>query len=315
MKKTALKKTSRVSKPLATRQKADEAKDTARRTKRLGDPKLPQYTDTPFTDAQEAFEQWKQGTPVKQIAKERNFTKGVRKTFMFLAGGKDGFKALRDAGAGGRGFGGGGHVGSRPRPTIDDSTVKVLFTSPRWKVERVWAPILVTITDERRQERKIAWREAKATIYVSPKGNKFIEAKHNEKADLIVKTRVHSMQHASAVQALRWAECDAERTGVALTTKRRARLQRAIDTADMNVSELVTRLRKYETSSVARKLQKEKALATQGAKARTAKKQARVKTKATIAKKAKEVAADKKRASKPVAKKTAKKAAKRKVTR
>lgn len=76
-----------------------------------------------------AFEKWKDGAPMSQLAKELGARRReLKKAFVKLAGSKDKFTALRDAGAGGKAFGGKRSGGGRTKAVIalDDSKVPVL---------------------------------------------------------------------------------------------------------------------------------------------------------------------------------------------
>lgn len=78
----------------------------------------------------DAFEQWKDGTPMSQLAKSLGARRReLKKAFVKLAGSKDKFTALRDAGAGGKAFGG-KRASGRTKQVIaaDDSKVPVLHS-------------------------------------------------------------------------------------------------------------------------------------------------------------------------------------------
>lgn len=141
----------------------------------------------------EPFERWKSGEALAKIAKEmESRRRPIKLAFIELAGGKDAFAKLREQGAGGRAFGGkrGGGARTKEQRAIDDSNVKLVMSSPRWQVERNWEPAIIPITVN--GERKtMMWQQSKMTVYVSPSGNRYVQAGMNEKADLILNSKKH----------------------------------------------------------------------------------------------------------------------------
>lgn len=59
-----------------------------------------------------------------------------------------------------------------------------------WSVERLYEPTLVNI----KGEGDMIWRRLKAVIFVSPKGNKYVEARSNEKCTLILELPKNDMK-------------------------------------------------------------------------------------------------------------------------
>lgn len=73
--------------------------------------------------------------------------------------------------------------GSAPTPRgIDDSKVKVLHSSPRWKAEYRTKPALVNV----KGVGTLRWHENLPTVWVSPKGRRYVDALPTEKADLVL---------------------------------------------------------------------------------------------------------------------------------
>lgn len=136
----------------------------------------------------DAFEQWKQGTALSKIARELGMRRReIKLAFIRLAGGKEKLKALREAGAGGKAFGG-RRAGGRTKEVVlaDDSKVKKIKSSKNWTSEYIYEPKVVRIKMPDKSMANFPWREMKAHIFVSPKGNRYVEAKPMEKADLLV---------------------------------------------------------------------------------------------------------------------------------
>lgn len=139
------------------------------------------------------FERWKNGEALAKLAKEvESRRRPIKLAFIDLAGGKDEFAALRDAGAGGRAFGGkrGGGARTKEQRAIDDSNVKLVMSSPRWQVERNWEPAIIPIVVNG-EKKTMMWQQSRMTVYVSPSGNRYVQAGMNEKADLILNSKKH----------------------------------------------------------------------------------------------------------------------------
>ena len=154
------------------------------------------YTKADFADgahapeakkgADAAFTAWAAGTSLKALVVQYGGSRSsMRKRLTTGAGGKAQFRALRAQGAGGTSipFGGKRAQGGRTveQRVADDSAVKQITKSTGWRTERRYKGILVSIHDVG----NMAWREEIAHIYVSPKGNKYVQAKPSQKADLI----------------------------------------------------------------------------------------------------------------------------------
>lgn len=136
----------------------------------------------------EHFERWKSGTPMSELLRELGVKRReLKQKFAKLAGGKDALEALRAAGAGGAAFGG-KSGGGRTKEVVlaDDSKVKKIKSSKNWTSEYVYEPKIVRIKMPDKSMANFPWREMKAHIFVSPKGNRYVEAKPMEKADLLV---------------------------------------------------------------------------------------------------------------------------------
>jgi hypothetical protein len=57
-----------------------------------------------------------------------------------------------------------------------------------WTTEDIYEPLVVRIKEGRKDEGKhFRWRKLVAHVYVSPSGKKYVQAKHNEKAVLIIR--------------------------------------------------------------------------------------------------------------------------------
>jgi len=121
----------------------------------------------------QAFASWQAGVPLNEVAKTIGLKRSkLRRAFTQLAGGRDAFKQLRSAGAGGErkmpaGFGKGRPAGV-PVAQMDDSKVPV-------------------ITEALHAE---GWRNhSRGSLYimVDPQGVEYIAANGNERADLIYK--------------------------------------------------------------------------------------------------------------------------------
>jgi len=219
--------------------------------KKHGAKKLPAAVEAYRAD----FEKWQEGTPLAAIARALNSKRRpVKLAFLALAGSRDAFKALREAGAGGKAFGG-ATGGGRTREAVlhDDSKVKTLHSSPKWKIEILWEPCVVTI----KGDGKFAWRKEKLRMFISPKGNKYVQARDMEKADLIVLVRQHSVPNKEG-ETIRLPNCDSK-----------------------------LRLKRLKNSSVLKKLKKEDDVVARGLKARAAKKKAKKMKKKHLARLAK----------------------------
>lgn len=292
--KKKIKKTAAVKIPVAVKARAPKE-----------DPKMKQYRSAfPAVDA--AFTEWKSGTSLSDIVSTYKLPKRdtAYKPFLILAGGLEAFKALRTQGAGGRSFGGkGGHHAGRSRTVAtraqDDKNVRHVVSSPRWKMELVWEPVVVKI-DTGDGEKKMSWRTVKAKVYVAPSGNRYVAASATEKADLIMRIKWKSLEHARARQDLAWAEADAARTGTKVMPKRRARLERVIAASDGDVGAWTVRLRRFESSAVARKLNKEDRLVARGLKAQAAKKKQQEQQERDLARRAREHKKEQRTATKTV---------------
>jgi hypothetical protein len=166
------------------------------------------------------LERWKKGEQLHALSAASGIKRSkLRRVLIAAAGGKDAFRALRAQGAGGRAEPFGGKRRTAGAPSIDDSQVKHVKSSKRWTCRREWEPRIVTIKgkdkDGRRVEGKHAWRELKAMIFISPKGNEYVQALGTEKADLIVTPAglppVRLRKYATSAVARRAKEVEKER--------------------------------------------------------------------------------------------------------
>jgi hypothetical protein len=145
-----------------------------------------------FPEAEEAFVAWKKGESLSSIVARYNLPKRdtAYKPFVKLAGGLEGFRALRASGGGGQlAFGGKHHVPtarkrevSSAAPVSTRDEAKVPRNSMKgWEARRVYKPVSVSIE----KVGVIPWRKLLYTVMISPKGNEYVEAKGTERADLI----------------------------------------------------------------------------------------------------------------------------------
>jgi hypothetical protein len=156
--------------------------------KKISEPKGKPEKPKRMSGLSEQFERWKSGTPMSELLKELGLRRReLKQKFAKLAGGKDKLEALRAAGAGGAAFGG-KRGGGRTKEIVlaDDSKVKCVHSSKKWQPEYLYKHVIVRVDLGKEGKANFPWRELVATIWVNPKGNKYVVAKPMETADLLV---------------------------------------------------------------------------------------------------------------------------------
>lgn len=139
-----------------------------------------------------AFEAWKNGASIRDLVVEHKMTRSqMRKLLTTAAGGKDAFKALRAQGAGGsvQPFGGKRASGSAPVAPVDqkalDKKAKRLKSSKRWQLDIRFEPMKVINAGEGKV--KVLGGNEYLHGYRGPSGQLYVEAKANERADVILR--------------------------------------------------------------------------------------------------------------------------------
>lgn len=158
---------------------------TAKKTKRRSKTKTPEKekrAKDPLTEA------WLGGTPIKDLVAEFGKTRSqIRRHLTEAVGGREKFRALRAQGAGGQTELFGGKRAASGSSLPDDAKVKRIYGTPLkkegrprgWKVE--WhAPFTRTERGDLRDALD------KRDVYISPTGERYVEAGSTERADLIV---------------------------------------------------------------------------------------------------------------------------------
>lgn len=155
-------------------------------------------TPSPLAIVQPFHERWLKGESlaalhVEAMAAGFQGKRGkFRRAFIALAGGKANWQQQRDAGAGGtrEPFGG---KRAAPGPKLDDSQVKRLTPKTGrlkgWTFHLVREPVNIKVKDADGAAHGATVWQPVATVYTSPSGNDYVNAKHSEKADLIIRYR------------------------------------------------------------------------------------------------------------------------------
>lgn len=135
-----------------------------------------------------AYERWLAGEQLIALSIEISVKRSkLRRLFIKQAGGKPAYAALRAKGAGGvvEPFGGKRSEGRQPGVAmVNDKKVKRVTDTSKsagWTYEYKYRPIVVAIEGVG----NVGWREQTALIFISPKGERYVQAKPSEKADLI----------------------------------------------------------------------------------------------------------------------------------
>lgn len=144
------------------------------------------------------FNEWKAGASLTTIAsREQKEPAKLRYAFVKLAGSDEAFKKLRAAGAGGaaEAFGGKRGVATRvPRTekasavSADDTSLPMVTDTSAaagWSMRRMYRPTTVKLDMGKEGTAEVSWREHLATIYTSPEGVEYVEAKASERANLL----------------------------------------------------------------------------------------------------------------------------------
>src|SRR5690606_19651340 len=117
----------------------------------------------------EYVERWIKGTPLAALAKELGMKRSkLRRELTKAVGGKDRYRELREKGAGGSSTP--PTVGKRAleESPVDDSGVPVIPHTRGWKSRIVYVNRYST------------------SVFIDPNGVEYVNARDNEKADLIV---------------------------------------------------------------------------------------------------------------------------------
>ena len=172
----------------------------------------------------EALERWKRGTPLAVLAKELGMRKSaLRRQFVKAVGGKEQYRELRKGGAGGS------STPPPPRaleaPPIDDSGVPAIPNARGWKSRIAYV------------------NRYSISVFIDPNGVEYVQARPNEKADLIVdfdqdekwgtcklgKVRLRRLDRSSVSRRLKKERKSLERGRVALERAlERRRQKRAV---------------------------------------------------------------------------------------
>jgi hypothetical protein len=139
-----------------------------------------------------AYTRWLAGEQLIALSSETGIKRSkLRRLFIKQAGGKPAYQQLRAKGAGGvaEPFGGKRSEGRTAGvPLINDAKVKRCTDTSKtagWTAEHHYRPVVVNVEGVG----NVPWREEVATTYVSPKGERYVQAKPSEKADLIVTSK------------------------------------------------------------------------------------------------------------------------------
>jgi hypothetical protein len=162
------------------------------------------------------FSRWKEGASIKDLVPEFRKTRSqLRKILTAAAGGKARFKELRAQGAGGKTVPFGGkraEGGARPAPSLDDSKVPVIHSAPLAQAERCetcdlplplldrpkacsycGAPAPKAPSLKGLWTKRLIWDgNQQRSVSRAPDGREYIEARPQEKADLIFISKKHA---------------------------------------------------------------------------------------------------------------------------
>jgi hypothetical protein len=197
-------------------------------------------------DFTSAFKRWKAGATIAELVAELKCSRSqMRAELTRHAGGHDAFVKLRSEGAGGKAepFGGkrparrakpasdGADATTSSGPAWSDADVPMVpDTSAKagWRVRREFRPRIVHLTEKGKDVGSAEARECVAIVYISPENFEYVQAKPNERADLIAlsriegipNTRLRLLDTSSLGKALRKEDKLVERGAAALERSR-----------------------------------------------------------------------------------------------